>query len=513
MRSANKVAINTGVLYARMLITMGISLYTTKVVLNALGSTDFGIFNLVAGVITMLSFLNSAMTTSTQRFLSFFQGKRDIAMQKKVFTNSLILHLGIGLIIVVGLEIVGFFLFNGFLSIPMIRLDAAKTIYQFMSITVFFTIIAVPFNGSLTAHENMLWIAIVNVVETLLKLAIAIVLLRVNSDKLVLYGILTSAISLISLILYAGYCLKKYDECTLRNITQVDRELITKLTSFAGWNLFGSLCGLGRSQGLAIMLNLFFGTIVNAAYGIANQVSAQLNFLSATMLRAINPQIMKSEGAGDRQRMLKLSMIASKLGYFLLAIVAIPCIFEMDTILKIWLKNVPEYTVSFCQLVLLGALINQLTIGLQSAIQATGRIKLYQSVVGTIIFFNIPIAYFLLKWHYPAQAVLISYCTIELIACAFRMYFLKTQVGLSIREYCYRVFIKELFPSIVIVSSCIAISHFIYSDYRFIYTFSISMLLFMVSIYFTGLCDDEKNMLIQITLKIKNKFISVPGVI
>jgi len=504
MSSANKVALNTGILYGRMLVTMGISLYSTRLILSALGSTDYGIFNLIAGVIAMLSFLNTAMATSTQRFLSFHQGKKDLPMQKKVFTNSLLLHVGIGLLIVLTLELVGLFLFNGFLNIPLDRIEQAKSVYHFMSVTVFFTIVSVPFTGSLVAHENMLWIAVVNVVETMLKLGIALLLLYISTDKLIIYGFLTASISVLSLFLYIYYCFRTYEDCTLENFTVVDIPVIKQLTSFAGWNLFGSLCGLGRSQGIAVLLNLFFGAVINAAYGIANQVAAQLNFFSSTMLRVLNPQIMKSEGANDRKRMLRLSMMASKFGFFLLAYFAIPCIFEMPAILSLWLRNVPEHTSIFCRLMLVGALVNQLTIGLQSAAQATGRIKAYQAVVGSVLLLNLPLAYFLLNNGYPAYSVLIGYAFIEAIACVLRVLFLKYLTGMSITEYVNRVFMREVVPVFLTVTACYFVSNYLESTYRFIFTTIVSVSVFSVSIYLSGLCKDEKEMFDRLFVKLKS---------
>jgi len=506
MNAANRVALNTGILYGRMLITMGITLYSTRLVLNALGSTDYGIFNLLAGIILMLSFLNTAMATSTQRYLSYHQGKNDVEMQKKVFTNSLTLHIAIGLLIVLGLETAGLFLFDGFLNIPSARVDAARTIYHFMSLTVFFTIIAVPFNGSLVAHENMFWVAFVNIIETLLKLAIAIVLYTVAGDKLIVYGLLTAGITVISFTLYAIYCFKKYPDCTLQGITKPEKGMIKELGSFAGWNLFGSLCSLGRTQGLALILNLFFGTVVNAAYGIANQVGSQLLFFSSTMLRALNPQIMKSEGAGDRDRMLRLSMMASKFGFFLLAIFAIPCIFEMRGILSFWLKNVPEYTIMFCQLVLVGALTNQLTIGLQSAMQAQGEIKVYQVVVGGLLLLNLPIAYLLLKAGLPPFSVMISYICVEFVACMFRLIMSRKLLSLNIALYIRNVFQKEWLPVFISCLTCYAVATIVGEEhFRFLLTGILSGVIFIVTVFYFGLIDREKQLVLEMVSKVKKK--------
>ncbi len=489
-----------------MFLTMGITLYTTRLILNALGSTDYGIFNLVAGVIAMLSFLNNAMATSTQRFLSYYQGKKDVPMQRQVFNNSLILHLIIGVALVILLEVGGIYLFDQFLNIPSSRLDSARSIYHFMSGTVFFTVLTVPFTGSLVARENMLWVAVVNISETLLRLAIALYLINAAGDKLMLYGMLTALVSVISFMLYAIYCYQKYPECSVsRTSFHTDRNLLQQLTSFAGWNLFGSLCAVGRNQGLAVLLNLSFGAVINAAYGIAIQVSGQLAFFSSTLLRAINPQIMKSEGALDRSRMLRLSMIASKFSYFLLAFIAVPCIFEMHTILEFWLKNVPDHTVVFCQLTLIGSLTNQLTIGLQSGIQAVGKIKAYQAVVGTVILMNIPMAYLLFKLGYPPYFALVSFIGIEFIACCLRLYFLHKVGGLKISSFFNTVIINELIPTLTLILTCYLMVNHVEMDYRFIATIIVSTLIFIPSVYITGLSPEEKKMVKNLIFKLTSK--------
>lgn len=507
MQAAKRVAVNTGITYGRMILTVGISLFSTRIVLNALGSVDYGIFNLIAGIIAMLSFLNVAMSASTQRFLSFHQGVKDINMQKKIFTNSLFLHIIIGVLIVIGLEISGLFLFDKFLNIPYNRISAAKNVFHFMSITVFFTVLSVPFTALLNAHENMLTIAIVGIIEVVLKLGIALFLTVALTDKLIVYGILTACVSVLSMSIFMFYSLRKYPECTIKGLFKIDKLLITELTSFAGWNLFGTLCALGRTQGLAILLNIFFGAVVNAAYGIANQVASQLNFFSVTLLQALNPQIMKSEGANDRMRMLRLSMIASKFGFYLLAFIAIPCIFEMPMILKFWLKNVPEYAIVFCQLILIGTLTNQLTIGVQSGLQATGKIKLYQAIVGTTILMNVPVSYLLLRLGFPSYSVLISFIFIELFACSLRLVFLKNIAGLSLKEYFERVFLKELIPLITIISISYLLSNMREIEFRFLITVAISAISFIIAIYLSGLCEDEKELVNQFLKKISNRLI------
>lgn len=438
-KPADRVVINTGILYMKMILTVGISLYTTRAVLLALGQSDFGLYNLVAGVVALLSFLNAAMSTSTQRFLSVSQGSGNAQKQSVIFSNSLLVHIILSVVLAVFFLILEPFLFDHFLNIDVERVNVAKVIYYFMIASVVFSVLSVPFVASLNARENMLWIAIVGIVEVLLKLGIALSIPYFAGDKLIYYGLLIVIVNFISFILYMSFCLKKYDECSLDIKRQWSPSLSKELTSFAGWNLFGALCGLGRTQGLAIVLNLFFGTIVNAAYGIANQVAGQMNFFSATMLRALNPQIMKSAGAKDWARMKSLSMTASKFGFFLLAIFAVPCIFEMEEILSVWLKLTPDYAIEFCRLLLVGILLNQLTIGLQSALQAVGKIRVYQSIVGGLLLLNLPIAYFLLRSGLSAYIVLVSYILIEFFACIIRMLIAKRIGVVDVNLYLKKV--------------------------------------------------------------------------
>lgn len=496
---------NTGIQYGRILITVGLSLFTTRIVLDALGAIDYGIFNLIAGIIVMLAFLKNAMATSTQRFLSFYQGMKDQLMQARIFWNSLFFHVVLGLVILGMLEVAGLFLFDGFLNIPLEKVPEAKVVYHFMGLNVFFLILSVPYNGSLVAHENMLFVAMVNILEVLLKLAIAISLYHTPDNKLIMYGMLMAGISSVSFAVYAVYCTKRYEECKLKNRQSMDRGLVKELGAYAGWNLFGSVCSVGRTQGLAVILNLFFGAYINSAYAIANQVGGQLLFLSSTMLKSINPQIMKSEGNGDRKRMLRLSMIASKFGFFLLSIVAVPFIFEMDHILHVWLKEVPDYTIAFCRMVLVAAIINQLTIGLQSAAQATGKIKAYQATVGGVLILNLPLAYILLNMGFEAYSVLVGYIFIELTAVGLRVYFLQKIAGLSGREFMEKVIQKEILPFAVLLMSCLLCTSIVAFEWRFLMTIGFAVLCTSLAILKWGLCEDERQILAGIFQKIRVK--------
>lgn len=507
---ANKIVLNTVILYVKMFLTVGITLYTSRVVLNALGATDFGIFNLVAGVIVLLSFLNTAMATSTQRYLSVSQGGGLLQEQKSVFTNSLILHLFLAGILSLIFLIVGLFLFDGLLNIPEDRIPIAKTIYYFSIITMSFSIISVPFIASLNAHENMLGIALVNVVEVFLKLGIALSIPFFKGDRLVYYGMMLTLVGFVSLILYSLFCVLKYDECSFKVKGRIDLLLIKKLASFSIWNLFGAASALGRVQGLAIVLNVFLGAIVNAAYGIANQIASQLSFFSTTMLRVLNPQLMKSEGAGDRDRMLRLTILASKYGFAFLAFLAIPCVFEMEIILRLWLKNVPEYTVVFCQLILITSLVNQLSVGLQSAIQAVGNIKAYQITNGLLLLCNLPVSVIVLKLGFPAYCVLGSMIIFDSLALLLRLYHVKMKCNLKVKDYLNSVVVKVIIPTILSIVVCFFIIYFndTESFKRLVIVLFLSSVSFVSSFYFLSLDSTEKFYINSIVKNVRNKFLS-----
>lgn len=496
MTTAKKVFFNTVFLYIKMLISMFVLLYSTRIVLKALGTEDFGIFNLVAGVIAMLSFLNAAMTVSTQRYMSFNLGAGKLDKLKTVFQTSVQLHLIIGILVVIGLELCGLFLFNGFLNIPEDRIYAAKMIYHFMVLSTFFTINAVPYDAAINSHEDMLFDSIVGIIEVLVRLSIAIYLLYTGFDKLILFGLLMAVLTIVIRLIKSIYCVNKYNECSGCLSLKLDLSLLKEMFSFASWNMFGALCGLARGQGLAIILNIFFGTVVNAAYAIAHQVNGQLYNFSANMLKALNPQIVKSEGGGDRDRMLKLAMMGSKFSFFLLSLFAIPLIFEMPFVLRLWLKNVPEYTIVFCQLILVGTLTNQLTIGLQTAIQSTGRIKRYQTVVGSLLLLNLPISYVLLKFGFPAYYALISFIGIEAICCCFRLYFLHVITGLSFSDYFKRVLYRIAIPLLLFIVVC-NIPYYIFSEsfLRLFILVSISGVSYLICIYIYGLETNERQMI------------------
>jgi O-antigen/teichoic acid export membrane protein len=302
MQAAHLVAKNTGILYARMAITVFISLYSTRLILAALGVSDFGLFNVVGGAIAMLGFLNSSMAGATQRFMSFAQGAGDLEKVKRIFSMSTLLHAGIAVLMILVLEIAGYFFFNGVLNIAPDRLGVAKNIYQFMVVSTFFTVLSVPYEAVITSHENMLVYAILGIIEAILKLGIALYITYSTYDHLTSYGFLMAALSIFLLILRRIYCHHNYAECVFQFHRYYDKSLLKEISSFAGWSLLGASSSMIAGYGQAIVLNIFFGTRINAAQGIAGQISGQLGVFALTLSKALNPLIDKSEGSGDRKK-------------------------------------------------------------------------------------------------------------------------------------------------------------------------------------------------------------------
>lgn len=498
MESGKKIVTNTAILYGRMLITIGISLYSTRLILGHLGAADFGLYNLVGGIIAMLSFLNAAMTTSTQRYLSFNMGTGDMDKIKRVLGNSMLIHALLGLLLVIVFELLGIYFLDTKLNIEPDRLSTAKMIFHFTVVASFISIISVPYDAVVNAHENMAFVALINILESVLKLTIAIMLAFVLQDKLLVYGFLIMVSSILIRVIKQVYCRKKYPECSVRVLKVYDRSLIKEMSSFAGWNLFGVICGLSRSQGIAIVLNVFYSTVVNAAYSIANQVNSQMSFLSMIMMQTIRPQMMKSEGAGDRARMLRLSVFAGKFSFYLNSIISIPLFIAMPQVLQFWLGNVPEYTISFCRYMLVLNLTQQFSMGIMAATQAIGAIKNYQLVVGTIQILTVPISYFALKAGYPAEAVMISTVCLEFVASFFRIYFFRQITSHSIPMFLKKVVLGPMIPSTIVF----LLTYWIYDNmalkgntWQLIPFFSVTILLYITLIYLIGVSAKERSMI------------------
>ncbi|MDD2799762.1 MAG: MATE family efflux transporter [Bacteroidales bacterium] len=493
-----------------MAITIFISLYATRLILNALGAKDFGIFNVVGGAIAMLTFLNSSMASATQRFMSYSQGEGDLSKQKKIFNVSVVLHLFIGLIVVALMEIVGYFLFNGILSISPNRLFAAKLIFHFLAISTFFTIISVPYDAVINAHENMLFVAIIGIFEASLKLCVALYITFTTTDKLISYGALMAGIAITLMLTQRIYCHIKYDEVTINIRKHYDKHLFKEMTSFAGWSFMGNAASMTANYGQGIVINMFFGTMVNAAQGVANQLSGQLSAFASTMLKALNPVIGRSAGAGNRELMLKAAMFGSKFSFFLMAILYIPALVEMPYILNLWLKHVPDYAIIFCRLLLIKNLIEQFFLSLSSTIMAVGNIKKYGIYTSLLTFTPLVISYFLFALKFGPVWLYIVFILYSLSAMIMVIYFAKVNCDLSINMYIRTVILRCVSVFVIVQILCIIPLVFLQeSFFRLLLVLLIATIGNISSIWIIGFTNNERESILQIIkpqiLKVKSK--------
>lgn len=435
-----RLAKNTMFLYFRMIFIMAVTLYTSRVVLRVLGVEDFGIFNVVAGVVAMFGFLNSSMSATTQRFISYSLGKGD-ANLNKVFSTCVLTHALIALGVLVLVESVGLWFLYNKMIIPEVRMDAAFWVFQFSALSTVVTVMSIPFNADIIAHEKMSAFAYISIVEVCLKLLIVFLLDVGNIDKLVLYAFLLLLVQCGIFLTYMGYCLRHFKESRFRFV--YEKKLFSEVFSFAGWNLWGYLASILYTQGLNILLNVFFGPVVNAARGLANQVDGAIRLFASNFQMAINPQIVKTYAAKDLESMHRLVFRSSKFSFFLLLALSLPVMIETPVILRLWLSTVPDWTASFLRLMLVVVIVDSVANPLMTSAAATGRIKLYQSVLGGIQLLIVPVAYVVLRMGGEPNSVFVVHICICLIAFAVRLFIVRGMIGLSIKKYLMEVCVKS----------------------------------------------------------------------
>lgn len=505
-----RIAKNALFLYLRMIFLIAVQLYTVPVVLRNLGVSDYGLYNVIGGVVTAFSFLGSSLSSGTQRYLSFALGKKDSKLLRTTFQTTLTIYIAFAIATLLLLEIVGLWFVNYKMNIPPERLNAANWLFHFSTITFIVNLLSIPFNSSIIAHEKMNIYAYVSIFEGVAKLLIAISLSFIGVDKLIYYGLGLFLLSVIIQFYYQVYCFKSFVECRtlrLRWSSSLGRNLLT----YSGWNIVGVLALIGRNQGLNIIMNLFFGTFLNAAHAIANQINGVANQFINNFYMASRPAITKLYASGKIEEMWTLVFRSAKLAFYLLMLISIPIMIEMDVILKLWLKDVPQYTVSIVDCLLIVALIETLVNQLISTFQAENRIRHYQQYSSTIILMCVPISYFLLKWvninpmfpYWTSIALSVLYA-IAIVLIARRD--VQLNVGLFLRKVIFpNVFVYTLVLGITTIASNLMYPSLI----RVLVTFLTTILLSCLSIWAIGLDAQEKMFVIcQIKKRFsKNKYL------
>lgn len=486
-----KIAKNTILLYIRMLLTLVVSLYTSRVVLATLGVVDFGLYNVVGGVVVLFTVLNAAMGNASHRFITYALGKEDKFELENVVSATCQIHWIIAGIILILSETVGLWLLHYKMVIPESRYVAVEMVYQFSIIACIVSVTNVPYNAMIISHEKMGAFAVISIIDVLLKLLIVFLIQISTIDRLVMYAALLLFVGILDRVFYRCYCYRHFEEA--RNIKFQKVPQLHAMLSFAGWSLIGNLAHIGYTQGLNILLNVFFGPTINAARGIAVQVqSAVIGFVN-NFQTAVNPQIVKSYAQGDYHRLHSLIITASKFSFYLLYCMVLPISIEIKIILSTWLKDVPDYTTLFTVLTLQILLVEPLAGPIDRANMATGRIKVYQIVEGGVLLFIVPISYYLLKNDGKPHIVFVVQLVIMYFVQLLRLYIVCPMIQMSKLVYFKRVVVPII---LVAVSSSIVplIMFIILPDTLF--SFAIVILLsicsVLISSYYMGLTRNEK---------------------
>lgn len=432
-------------LYIRMMFSMLVSLYTSRVVLNTLGVEDFGIYNVVSGIIMMFVFINGAMANGTMRFITYELGRGDKVKLSKVFNSALITHIILALFVLLLAETIGLWFLNSKMNISHEKMYAANWVYQFSVFSAVISMTQVPFTSLIMGHERMKVYANVGILEVVLRLIIVYLLVLVPFNKLILYSFLVTVTSFVIASIYRLYCIKEFEESKFH--FYLDKEMLVEMSSFAGWNLLGAAANTGTKQGVNVILNIVFGTTVNAAFGVAGQVNGAIALFGQNFMTAMKPQIVKSYASGNKEYFQQLLQRGSKFTFFLLLYLCIPLIVEMEFVLKIWLKNYPDYSVQFSKLILIYSLIYCFNDIFFLASQASGKIKSFQIITGIFTLLYLPVIYFIIKVsNNPTLSFWVMICGTSLLI-PVGMYLTKRVIPFfNIKTYIY----KALFPSIMI---------------------------------------------------------------
>ena len=492
-----RIAKNTLLLYVRMLFTMVVSLFTSRVILNTLGVEDYGINNVVGGIVTMFTVLSGSLSSSISRFITFELGKGNLQRLKTVFSTSVNIQLGMSVLIIVIAEAAGICFLNTKMNIPHVRIVAANWVFQCAILTFVFNLLSVPYNAAIIAHEKMSAFAYISVVEVTLKLIIVYMLTISPFDRLKTYAVLLLCVSFIIRFIYGYYSKRHFEECTYHFV--IDKPMLKEMTGFAGWNFLGNGAYMLNTQGVNILMNLYFGVAVNAARGVATQVEVALKQFVNNFTTAVNPQITKSYAQRNFSYMHKLVCCSAKFSAFLMMFFAVPIFLETDTILKIWLKTFPEYAAVFLRWIIISSFVDTVLVNpLVTAMLATGKIKRYQIIVTTISCLIFPLTWISFELGMQPQTGYIFYFIIYTILLGIRLYLLKDLIKLPVMMYVQDVLFKVL-PVIVISFAVSGMIVYLMNPgiIRFLIVSVVSILTISVVEFFVGLTKQERSFILD----------------
>ncbi len=495
-----RIARNTVFLYLRTFVTMLVALYTSRVVLNALGVEDFGIWGVLGGIVSMFGFINSSLSSSIFRYLAHAIGTGDKNQINKTYNASIIVHVFLALAIFVLCETIGQWFLAEKLVVPDSKREMSDIVFHIVVLTSCISLLNVPFNSVIISYERMNVYAYMAIADVVIKLAIAYVVYMVPTDKLVWYAIMMLLSTCLLLVFYYTYVRIQFKNLYFQRVS--DMQLFKSLLGFSGWSLFGNIAYVGYTQGLNMLINMFFGPVVNAARSISLQIEHSVRTFVTNFQTAINPQIIKNYAAKDYRQMHSLIFRSSKFSVYLLAIFALPIMLETDTILILWLKQVPEHTVAFCRIMFVIIALECMTNAIGTGVVATGDIKKYHVIVGTILMTIVPISYLVLRLGSPAEGVFLVYLGVEIIAVISRLLIASKQIHLPVRQYFTNVVLRLI---LVIMAAAIVpvILHFSMEDdiARFLTVGLSTVVSNALSIYYLGLSISERQLVKSVIRK------------
>lgn len=457
MQHTIKVLLNTIASFSRVIINAVATLVATRIALRVLGDADFGLYNLLAGVVMLFSFVNGTLMISAQRFFSIAIGENNYDKLTRYYNASISIHLLLGLFIVLLLFGLRFFLFDSWLNITPEQAVVGVRVYDIMIISSFITIITIPYSAIMNAHEDMVMMAFTDILSCIVKLMAAIMLLFINHDRLLIYSTMMLGATMIKAVIEYIWSKNRYSEIYESIIYIKDLSRIKEMFGFVGWNTLGSTSVLIRNQGVALVLNIFFGTVVNTAYGIANQINSMVLSFSSTLTTVFSPVIIQAKGSGNEERMRQIAVFSSKMSFLLSSIIALPILLFLRQILNLWLIEYPDITFEFCYLIVLSFLILQLYPGINRAIYASGKIKLYQIAMSILLVSIIPIGILLFRSGFPPYAIVVAMLFSQIGTLLVTNYYGVKYCGFTYRD----LFINIVFKPVLIFITVLAISYFI----------------------------------------------------
>lgn len=501
-----RIAKNSIFMSIRMVFVLIITFYTTRVILNILGVEDYGVYNVVCGFVSMFAFLNTSMSNGIQRFFNFELGKNGDDGANKVYNTALLIQSILAIVIVGLTESFGIWYLHNKMVIPTDRMFAAEWIFQFSILSFLFIIMQAPYTAAVMAHERMGFYAVVSVIDAILKLVIVFTIPLFHGDKLIVYGILFALISVINFFLYFIYCKRYFPEIKIKRY--FDKKLFGSMLGFSGWNVFGSLSGVMKEQGINLVLNFFFGPIVNAARGVASQINGGLQNFVYNITTPVRPQVVQSYARGDYERTMNLTYSVSKLSCCFLYLCALPVALEIDYILKIWLgDSIPEHTNTFVVLIILTSFVNNLNAAISGVVHASGKMMIYQIVSSCISMVSVPAAYIGFRYGLSAEFALLMVLVWTSISQLVSLFILKSVIDYSIRKYHRSVVLPIVVLILLTCWPSFLIHRFMEEGLaRFLIVCLVSVILVSLGIYYFALNKSEKSLINGTFIKFKQKW-------